>query len=676
MRAKREAARTVTIPPCENLERRTFLETDIFEWLRWYFADIFTYEFTAQQREMIQAILAAVEIGDDQSIAGSRGEGKTTNAECALIFCVLKGIVEFAVLFAATGTDAENCLETIKGRLAGNDRLCADYPDVCVPIRALENTPNRAHYQIVQGVNEADGNAYGPVSSAFSWCGRAITMPDVPGSRCRGSIIATRGLDSAVRGLKIGDRRPDLAVIDDPDTIDTANSEEQAKKLEDKIDKAIAGLGGQQRRIARVMLTTLQNRICVSYRFTDPTAKPSWRGKRFRFLVKPPQRPDLWDEYIQLQLADWQAGTTHAHEHYVANRDAMDQGSEVANPNRYVAGELSAIQHYYNWVAKIGPEAVATEFDNDPPEETGIVESGITPHRIQRQVSGYERKRIPPGCTVLTMGVDVRKIALHWVVRAWRPDAVGYVIDYGVHEVHGTIYGSDEGVDVAIKKSILSLIEDRKADQYLCEGEFRQIDLSLIDAGWRTDAVYAACGEAGLGVMPVMGFGKSTGCVQANFSDIQRRSLDRKPGDGWFLSRKGRLWLVCADTDRWKAWEHDRWMTQPGRPGCLQMFGAYGNGDRLSSDEKAHHAYARHICNEVEIEEPYKDTIRRRWKPKSENTHWLDASYYCDVAANIKGVRLAIAATTPTTAVAATKASAGAPQVQQPNSWFNHQKKR
>lgn len=30
--------------------------------------------------------------------------------------------------------------------------------------------------------------------------------------------------------------------------------------------------------------------------------------------------------------------------------------------------EESALQHYYNEVARIGPEAVATEYDNDPPE--------------------------------------------------------------------------------------------------------------------------------------------------------------------------------------------------------------------------------------------------------------------------------------------------------------------
>jgi phage terminase large subunit GpA-like protein len=391
------------------------------------------------------------------------------------------------------------------------------------------------------------------------------------------------------------------------------------------------------------MLTTLQNRTCVSYKFTDPKQKPSWNGKRFRFLVKRPDRPDLWEEYVQLRQVDWQKDTTTAHEFYVANRDAMDAGAVVANPNRYTPGELSALQFYYNEVARTDAESVATELDNDPPEETVLIESGITPHRIQKKVNGYARKAIPTDCTLLTQGIDVRKVALHWVVRAWSTSGNGWsTIDYGVHEVHGTVHGSDEGLDLAIKRAILARLEEAKqADYCKTDGEILPIDLTCVDAGWRTEAVYAACAEAGLGVMPIMGFGRSSGCVQANFSEVQRTTIDRKPGDGYFFSSKGNLWLVCADADRWKAWEHDRWMTAPDKPGCMMLFGEPSdNPERLSSDEKSHHSYARHICNEVEVEEPYKGTIRRRWNAKSDNTHWLDASYYADVAAAIKGIKL------------------------------------
>ena len=628
------------------------LETDVLDWMRFYGGlEDFTREFTELQKEMIFAILKAIEHGGDQAIAAPRGEGKTSVTEWVVMYAVLKGLVNFVVIFSATGSDAEECLISIKERFETNERLLEYYPEVCRPVHALQNTPNRAHTQIISGERHDTREPFEMHPSKFSWCGREIVMPNVPGSPCAKAIIATRGLDAAVRGMKRGSRRPQLAIIDDPDTQETANSEEQADKLEKKIDRGIAGLSGQKKRLARVMLTTLQNRRCVSAKFTDPDEKASWHGRRFRFMVDPPANLEKWEEYVSLKQGDWQNGTTQAHDLYAANFDEMNAGAKMGNPfRRGDAGELSALQFYYNEVARIGEEAVRSEYQNDPPEESGPVESGITAYRIQRQLSGYERKVIPPDCKVLTLGCDVRKVALHWVVRAWRTDGTGFTIDYGVHEVHGTTYGSDDGTDVAIKRAILAMISERQEAEYIdTAGEIKKINRSLVDAGWRTDAVYAACMEAGLGVMPIMGFGKSSGTIQANFSEQQKKTVDRKPGDGWFLSLKGKIWLVCSDADRWKAWEHDRWMTTPGKPGCMTIYGETNSkGDRLTADEKAHHAYARHIANEVEIEEPYKGTIRRRWKAKSENTHWLDASCYCNVAANMEGIKITANASKPT----------------------------
>lgn len=643
----RAEGRDVAIPLCADIERRTLLESDDEEWLLWYFApksgtrDAFTYAFTSQQKIMIAAIRGAIVNGEDQALAATRGEGKTTYFERLILKYILQGRIKFAVLFAATGGAAEDSLESIKNEIETNDRLAEDYPEVCVPVRALENTPNRAHYQTVSGARHDNGEAFEKVPSKFSWCGQEIYFPDVPGSPSAGSIIATRGLDSAVRGLKKKGRRPDIVGIDDPDTEETARSAEQAAKIEKRIDRSLAALGSQKKRVARVMLTTLQSRISVSYKYTDPQQKAAWHGKRFRFLVTPPTHGELWEEYVSLRQEDWRNGTNLAHDLYEGHREAMELGAEVANPNRKDSSNLSALQFYFDQVARIGREAVATEYDNDPPEETGPMESGITPHRIQRQLSGLDRGHIPEGCEVVTRGIDVRKVALHWVVRAWKPylgSIVGYTIDYGVHEIHGTKYGSDDGADVAIRRGILNYIEESK------EKYGRKLDLTLIDAGYKTDAVYSACLQAaggGESIMPIMGYGKSAGCIRANFFDVQKNTHDRKPGDGWFISRQGNIWLVNADADRWKGWEHERWMTSPDRPGAMLLFGVAGEpGTRLTEDEKGHHSYSHHICAENEVEEMYQGTLRRKWRSKSDNNHWLDASCYCNVAANMRGIRL------------------------------------
>lgn len=658
MRVKRESIRDVVIPPCKDREARELLESDDVEWLQFFFAkdcpNPFWYKFTEQQNQMIAAIRSAVMHGGDQAIAASRGEGKTTLVERLILKYTLQGIINFSVLFAATGSAAENSLESIKSDIAENELLRDYYPEVCVPVAALENTPNRAHYQTVSGTRHDNGKEFSKHPSKFSWCGHEVVLPAVPGSPSNGAIMATRGLDAAVRGLKKRGKRPQLAVIDDPDTEETARSEEQAAKLEDRIDKGIGGLGGQQRGIARVMLTTLQSRISASYKFTDPKAKPSWRGKRFRYLIKPPDRLDLWDEYVQLRRLNQQSGdewARAAHEFYLENRKEMDAGAVVANIHRFdgstlpdgTNNEVSALQRYYNEVSRIGQSAVATEFDNDPPEEAGPQESGITASRVQRQLSGFAKHAVPASCVKITQGMDVKKNGIHWVVRAWDENATGYVIDYGFHESHGVRYASDDGVDVAIRRAILERMEIAKSTEYVKpDGEIMPLDLTLVDARYRMDAVYAACAEIKMGIYPVLGFGRSSGCWRATFTPYQRRTATEHPGDGWNMKLDGRVWVVHANADKWKAWEHDRWMTDPPLPGCMRLFGVASGERRMSSDELGHHAYARHVVAEIEVEEMHKGVLRRLWKarPGYAQNHYLDASYYSDVAASILGIRL------------------------------------
>lgn len=653
-RLKRSQQKLVIIPRCKDRRRRNRLEKDDVKWLMYYFApesgseSPFTYEFTVQQREMIAAIRRAITDGGDQALAASRGEGKSTLFERMLLKYTLSGVVSFSVLFAATGSAAEDALDSIKAEIENNSRLAEDYPEVCIPVQALENTPSRAHYQLVSGTRHDNKKPFEFASSKFTWCGQEISMPKVPGSPCSGAIIATRGLDSAVRGVKKRGRRVDVAGIDDPDTEETVRSEEQAAKLETRIDRAIAGLGSQKRRVARIMLTTLQNRNCVSYKFTDPTQKPSWNGKRFRFLITPPERADLWEEYVEHKKADWVGGTNTALEFYVANRDAMEAGAVVANPNRYSHGELSALQHYFNEVARIGPEAVATEYDNDPPEEESSIESGISAGRIQRQLSGYPRRIVPPECKLLSRGIDVQKAGLHVVVKAWRPDATNYVVDYEFFETHGTKYGSDDGLEFAIRRAILSYM-DRAEPYTTLDGVELPVAMTLIDSGWQAPAVYQACAEIGLGIYPAKGHGKSHGCATLNFHDALKRTQDRKPGDGWFMQRqKGNLWLVHCDTDRWKAFEHARWMTQEGRPGAAYLYGEITDEERrfiekrLPRDSKEHFSFAKHLTAEVETEDVIRGKVARVWKVKAGRVqnHYLDASYLADVAAAMQGIRL------------------------------------
>lgn len=60
-----------------------------------------------------------------------------------------------------------------------------------------------------------------------------------------GSCITTRGISCGIRGIKSGTLRPDVVILDDLSTEDTASNPEQVNKLLDIIKKDVLGLSGK-----------------------------------------------------------------------------------------------------------------------------------------------------------------------------------------------------------------------------------------------------------------------------------------------------------------------------------------------------------------------------------------------------------------------------------------------
>ena len=162
----------------------------------------FWYDFTSQQRDMIEAIREAILNGGDQAIAASRGEGKTSIFERTLLKYVLSGAASFAVLFASTGSNAEDSLNNIKNTLETGERLRADYPEVCVPVYGPgEHAEPGPLSGRERPAARQQRSLTGWPPSRFSWCGREIVLP--PGSRFAVSRRHhRRGLNAAVRGTQ------------------------------------------------------------------------------------------------------------------------------------------------------------------------------------------------------------------------------------------------------------------------------------------------------------------------------------------------------------------------------------------------------------------------------------------------------------------------------------------
>ena len=99
------------------------------------------------------------------------------------LWAAATGRVHFAAAFADSAAQAEGHLSTLKKELDENARLREDYPDLCAPaIRP-------------RGVTVADNRALLQTRAGF--------------------VFAARGIDSGNLGMKVGQHRPDLIILDD-----------------------------------------------------------------------------------------------------------------------------------------------------------------------------------------------------------------------------------------------------------------------------------------------------------------------------------------------------------------------------------------------------------------------------------------------------------------------------
>jgi hypothetical protein len=114
------------------------------------------------------------------------------------------------------------------------------------------------------------------------------------------------------------------------------------------------------------------------------------------------------------------------------------------------------------------------------------------------------------------------------------------------------------------------------------------------------------------------------------------------------------VWLVHSDTDRWKSFEHARWMTTEGKPGACYIYGELldaerGDTKRLPKAGREHFNFAKHVTAEQETDELIRGILRRVWKVKAgqSRNEYLDASYLADEAAGMLNVRIIPTPTVP-----------------------------
>jgi len=635
------------IPAVADPERRAAAEASFKVFCETYFPDVFYFAWSPDHLRVVEKIEKAVRTGGLFAMAMPRGSGKTVLCQTAVVWAALTGATPFVCLIAASAERARDLLENIMVWLETNPLLGEDFPEVCYPIRCLERITNRQKGQKHQGE-----------PTRIEWTSDKIVLPTITGSRASGVVVSCSGMKgSDIRGqnhARADGRvvRPQLVLVDDPQTTESAWSPSQSQRREAILAGDVLGMAGPGRKIAGLMACTVIRPDDMADRLLDRDKHPEWQGERTKMVYAFPTSEKLWARYAELRNDSLRndGDGMEATEFYRRNREAMDAGAQVAWPERYNEDELSAVQHAMN--LKLRDEAAFfAEYQNEPVVEQ-VGEEMLTADEIAGKLSGYERGILPVAAGHLTMFIDVQQKALFWMVTAWEESFTGHVVDYGTWPEQKRPYYTLSDLRMTIARAvpgaglegqIFAALERLTAEKLSMawrreDGAEMRIERCLIDANWgqSTDVVYQFCRQSPFAAALLPSHGKYVGASSVPFSEYKRKRGDRV-GLHWRIPNiigKRQVRHALIDANYWKSFVHARMAVAMGDPGCLSLFGR---------DEDVHRLLADHLTAEYRVRTVAHERMVDEWKLRATrpDNHWLDCLVGCAVAASIQGVSLA-----------------------------------
>ncbi len=648
---KRQAALSLAgrdigdLPEVANPLRKASAERDFRAFCDSYFPHTFCLPWSPDHLKVIGKIQTAVLDGGLFALAMPRGSGKTSLCEVACVWAMLYGHREFVCLVGPEEGSAVQMLDSIKIEFETNDLLEEDFPEAVFPIKKLDGIANRCKGQLCHGEQ-----------TRITWTEKEIILPTIAGSKASGVIVKVAGITGRVRGMKHKrpdgkSVRPELVIIDDPQTDESSRSPSQCATREGILSKAILGLAGPGKKISGIMPCTVIEAGDMADNILDRKKHPEWNGERTKMVYAFPTNDRLWQQYGELRADGFRRGDAGAEatEFYRQNREAMDAGSIVAWPERYNPDELSAIQNAMNW--KLRDEAAfLAEGQNEPKVRQGR-DDDLSAEFIAAKTNNYERRVVPLSAVRLTSFIDVQGDLLYWTVCAWEEDFGGYVVDYNAYPEQGRDYftlrdatptlrtvcpgaGLEGAIYAGLEKLttfLLGMSWRRDDDADL------RIERCLIDANWgeSTDVVYRFCRESPFAGILLPSHGKGFTASSVPMHEYRQQPGDRV-GQNWRIpgvQGKRQVRHVTFDANWWKSFFINRLAVQLGDRGCLSLFG---------SKPHVHRLFADHLKAEFRVKTEGRGREVDEWKLRVErpDNHWFDCAVGCAVAASIQGCKL------------------------------------
>lgn len=574
-------------------------------------------------REIQEAILNG---GQSVKMCG-RGVGKTTwTVHIATVWAIVYGHRRWPVLVSANGKLGKVNLRTVKRLLTRSDALAADFPEICIPLIALGDISQRAA-----------SLTYCGRPTDMEWSSERIVLPMILdddghplGPGC-GARVTSVGIGGAIRGANDEGQRPDILILDDPQTAKIAHSPSLVNTVIQYIHNDALSLSGHDRMIAAFVTITPQCFGDVATELTSQSKHPEWSVTVEPFLLRvPPKFSELVAEFVREYQADALNNDyerTRSTSWYRANRHRFD-GAEVVDPEQYdKKAEVDAIHHILNLRARIGETAFNAEIMMKVSDLDS--ELDLNADRVASALNGAPRGVCPPGTdsAIGFVDVNIRKgKGLSWSVVAFGPHRVAAVVAYGRYPEHGPLIqpgASDLARNRAVAAAIRIVI-DKINSLRLRDAKGRKLALRALgfDRGYLPDVVHRTLyvirktTPLPFPLVAVRGFPWNKFGVRSK--DMLRR------GDHIFATRSQYGEYLAEMAPYWREVMQSGFLETPLMPGSLSLYGK----SAIDHYEFANEIAAEKLVRKYAVESKGKTETAWDWIVTGDN-HYCDTLVGC-----------------------------------------------
>lgn len=653
------------LPPVADPERRERCRLDLAEFCRTYAAKFLDHLPGENMiREIVRPLQESIlRTGAMDLFEAPRGIGKTTLIILAIAWALSYGHRKYVVLVSATGKLAVKNLKNALYVMTRSSVYVADFPEVALPILALEGKWQKAATQTYRGK-----------LTDLEWRADHVKLATIAGEDgiefpASGGIIYSVGVGGAIRGLNDAGVRPDMVFLDDIQKRKDAKSPSLSAELESFVKQDVMGLFSHSNPKTMLMAITPICEGDFASLISDKERNPGWRHHIIP-LVKSWPDEALVTEWLELWREDMavdDGALTRSTAFYRKHRKEF-AAAQLLDDRIGAMGEVDAFHHVLLLMAP-DHEAFDAEYQMKVREEGEGVQ--VTAAMVKHNLTGVAEFELPDYCTDLVAFCDVniqKESGMRYTVLAVGPGRTAAVVHYGKYPRVGRLFPEDTpeaNRDALIAAAVVTVGRmlsgqrvTRTDGSAVCEpclfrtrgGKQLKPYAIWFDGGNWTRAVSRATYllKSVYHVGPVVAW--SLGRNWKQFKDLNHVDKQER-GDHLYraTSRNGRHYII--QTDYWREIAQSSFLAPAGTNGSCGLWG---------DDPVRHDQYALELTAErlvAKFRNPAKE-MEWEWVQKSKLNHYLDtltgafacASKYGLYEASVRTIDRALLASGPAVA--------------------------